>query len=122
MKIIKINGKEILFDNGNSLTYEHEQDCCESVYADFENIQVITNVFRNNYNVQELNFSENLTDVIDRHEGIGFTIEDENGIKLFVSCYDCQNGYYSDNLSLVYKKGDIKTIIDIRDCEQHFIG
>lgn len=29
MKIKEVNENMILFDNGNSITFDHEQDCCE---------------------------------------------------------------------------------------------
>ena len=36
MKIVSISQEEILFDNKMAITQQHEQDCCEAVYADFE--------------------------------------------------------------------------------------
>lgn len=36
MRITKISDEIIKFDNGFELTYYHEQDCCENVYADFK--------------------------------------------------------------------------------------
>ncbi len=36
MRIKEINDEKIIFDNGYVLSYYHEQDCCETVYADFE--------------------------------------------------------------------------------------
>lgn len=39
MKIKNILEDKIIFDNEYELKYYHEQDCCESVYAEFEKIK-----------------------------------------------------------------------------------
>ena len=118
MKITKINEKEIVFDNGNRLTYLHEQDCCEHVFADFKNLQVLTKLFHNSMNSNDLDFEEDLQNYIYKIKDVGFEIEDKNGIRLFVSCYNYQNGYYSDELKLEYNKLKEQSpiIIDITDC------
>lgn len=36
MKIVRVNSEAIEFDNGNMIICNHDQDCCESNYADFE--------------------------------------------------------------------------------------
>lgn len=36
MKIIMVSEKALGFDNGNKITYDHDQDCCEFNYADFD--------------------------------------------------------------------------------------
>ena len=38
MKIIEITNDYIKFDNGKCITYDHEQDCCEDNYADFDQL------------------------------------------------------------------------------------
>lgn len=117
MKIKKIEYGMIEFDNGNILADHHQQDCCEHVYADFENLQVLTKIGSNSMSSEDLEFDENLFANIELMEGVGFKIKDKNGIELFVSCYDIQNGYYSSDLELVYTKNvngiKIKEKIDI---------
>lgn len=39
MKIKEVNMNYILFDNGSRITFDHEQDCCETNYADFEQLE-----------------------------------------------------------------------------------
>lgn len=39
MKIKEVNTNHILFDNGSRITFDHEQDCCETNYADFEQLE-----------------------------------------------------------------------------------
>lgn len=122
MKIKKIEYGIIEFDNGNVLTDHHQQDCCEHVYADFENLQVLTKIGSNSMSSEDLEFDENLFANIELMEGVGFKIKDKNGIELFVSCYDFQNGYYSSDLELVYTKNvngiKIKEKIDITNCSK----
>lgn len=114
MKIVKIDSIGIEFDNGATLKHFHEQDCCERVYADWKNIQVLTKIGRNSISAEELDFDENLTEYILGLKGVGFVLEDKNGIQLFVSCYNQQNGYYSSDLHLIYTGNDcITTEIDI---------
>lgn len=38
MRILKITGYAIEFDNGKDISFEHDQDCCENNYADFEQL------------------------------------------------------------------------------------
>ncbi len=117
MKIKEIKDDRILFDNSAELTYYHDQRCCEQVYADFENIQVLTRIGVNSINSNNLEFDENLLSKIEFQKDVGFTIEDNNGIKLFVSCYNRQNGWYSSSLSLIYKDANNREYsVDISDC------
>lgn len=102
MKIVSINTTEILFDNGKKLTSEHDQDCCELVFADFENMQVMGEREKNYVNADELDFFENILDSVVPIEDLGFYLVTKQGICLLVSCYNIQNGYYSDELILRY--------------------
>ena len=123
MKIKEITDEKIIFDNGNYLTFHHNQDCCEWVYADFEHIQVVTNLGANCVDSNELEFDEELEKYIAPINSLGFIIEDKHGIKLFVSCYNRQNGYYSSDLELQYfKMAPTKIIIDISNCVQDDIN
>jgi len=87
MKIKEINSEEIIFDNGIVIGYEHYQDCCEHVYADFESLKY-SSILNHNFGC--------------------LSIEDvpDFGIKLNgfpIPCYNDQNGYYSDDLQLIIK-------------------
>lgn len=115
MTVKEIKEEGIEFDNGFLLTHDHWQDCCECVYADWKNMQVLTNVFENSFDISSLEFDETkkLKEYIEVKESIGFTIESNNGIKLLVSCYDVQNGYYSNNLTLQLK--DASSTLDEMD-------
>ena len=115
MTVKEIKEEGIEFDNGFLLTHDHWQDCCEYVYADWKNMQVLTNVFENSFDISSLEFDETkkLKEYIEVKESIGFTIESNNGIKLLVRCYDVQNGFYSNNLTLQLK--DASSTLDEMD-------
>lgn len=100
MKILKITSEQIEFDDGTTITHHHEQDCCESVYADFESLK--------DQDIKEKDFKEIKIEGV---KGSGFRL---NGY--FIPCYNEQNGYYSDDLELVIKhpNGD-RTIKDITE-------
>lgn len=95
------NSLTIVTDEGDiELSDMHVQDCCESVYAD--------------WSVAE-NYKDQLKGKTDQIQirGVaedGFII-DFSGYysnpltKIFVPCYNSQNGYYSSGLELVIKEG-----------------
>lgn len=117
MKIVDISEEGITFDNGSALRHFHFQDCCENVYADWKSMQVVTKISANQLNAQELDFDKNILSKISKVNDIGFIIESEQGIKLFVSCYNQQNGCYSSNLSLIYANGSVTYgELNISDC------
>lgn len=97
MKVKTITEDEVLFDNGYRLVHYHEQDCCETNYADFSSLKDTT-------------FED------DEHNEIEFE-EVINGVRLnghFVPCYSYQNGYYSDDVSVQLVNNDgvvVKEII-----------
>ena len=37
-KISEITESSVIFEDGSIITYDHEQDCCENNYADFNQI------------------------------------------------------------------------------------
>jgi hypothetical protein len=94
MKIKTVTDEAIIFDNGNKITYDHEQDCCEWNYADFSILN--PNVINYDYD-----FNENLE--FKTVDGQGF-IFGEEGHRIFIPCYSEQNGYYSDDVDIYYNK------------------
>lgn len=117
MKIVSITDEEIKFDNGYILQYYHEQDCCENVYADFsvlKNYNVST-VTGKNIDIKEIDFEENLDNLVQGIEGQGFNMISKIEEKFFVPCYNEQNGYYSSNLKLILKKEQCQETMNIMD-------
>lgn len=119
MKIVKI-GKDCLydqyieFDNGETLSYYHDQECCEQVFADFGNMQVMGVQPENFVYAHELDFFEDVLDSIVPIEDLGFYLVSKQGICILVSCYNRQFGYYSDDLTLCYRG----KALDISKCVQ----
>jgi hypothetical protein len=97
MKIKEVTDEHILFDNGNTITFDHEQDCYERNYADFS-ILTENNV---NYNYD---FDEKL--IFSFVDGLGFVFgskdERDNMRWIFIPCYSEQNGYYTNEISIFY--------------------
>lgn len=82
-------GEQILtFTNGDVLSYDHEQDCCEHNYADFAQLDDLA---RNYQFIGSLEF-----EIVD---GSGFRFGDSRRT-FFVPCYSEQNGYYSSDLEI----------------------
>lgn len=99
MRLVFFNEEGLVFDNGTILTAYHSQDCCEEVYADFNQLRD--------------------TDILD-HEFNDLTIEDvpDAGFRLegyFIPCYNSQNGYYSDVLTVkvVNQSGKVVKEVDV---------
>ena len=80
-------------------------------------MQVMGEREKNYVNAADLDFFENILKSIVPIEDLGFYIVTKQGICILVSCYNYQNGYYSDELSLRY--GD--QCMDISECVQDFI-
>lgn len=89
MKIIQLEEDKITFDNGHVLLFNHNQDCCENVYADCINIQALSHV---NAPLYESEFDEIIKYEIVQE--IGIQLINQSGMKYLISCYNRQNGYY----------------------------
>lgn len=97
MKITKVTDGGIYFDNGNVISYNHVQDCCECNYADFSNL--------NSNNIDyDYEFNPDLEFTFIDDEGFLFGSTDENGYthKIFIPCYSEQNGYYTTDIDIYY--------------------
>ena len=92
MKIVKITEEAIIFDNGNTITFDHDQDCCEWNYADFQQID-----YKEIYSME---FDENL--LFESVEEAGFRFGSHPLRMIFVPCYSDQNGYYTNNICIYY--------------------
>ena len=110
---IKLKNKDIILS-----TY-HEQDCYENVYADFSVIKYYKDII----------VGKKLGDLtIKAVPEMGFLLcfeEKETHLwyenficKIFIPCYNEQNGYYSSELSLIIDDGE-KIEIDISDLTEY---
>lgn len=91
MKIKEVNDEKILFDNGNTITFDHEQDWCEYNYAQFDALEELA---------FEVEFDEDLT--FEAVDGSGFRFGNLPQKMFFIPCYSSQNGYYSDYIDIYY--------------------
>lgn len=113
MKIKRYDDDQITFSDGSSLTYCHNQDCCERNWADFS----VLGVF---YDGEEFDDYEVIP-----ADGCGFLLR-LLGCKNFaerknilIPCYSDQNGYYSTELTIIRrnKEGDEVSAVRL-DCEE----
>lgn len=97
MKITKITDEYIKFDNGSTITFDHQQDCCEDNYADFKQLEELA---------MDIDFKEPL-----EFESCdyGFRFGNKN-IMFFIPCYSEQNGYYTDDVDIYYNDKKVITI------------
>jgi len=102
MKAIRDVVGGVKFSDGTVIYDNHEPDCCEHVYADWNALDDTTF------------FDEEFDSIkIEKVDGVGFRIN-----TYFVPCYNIQEGgWYSSNLELIITKPDnSEEIIDISDC------
>ena len=84
----------ILFDDGMLLIGNHDQDCCEHVYADWSALKDEAGLMDTDFSNLGIERREN------RKNRTGIRICG-SGRKFFVPCYNEQNGYYNDRLDIV---------------------
>lgn len=128
MKVVEVTSENVVFDNGAVLTYRHERDCCERVYADFLALKDYNALGKNaNKTIFDVDFDETsirLFSAIVCVVGEGFKVEYADGDfvgSAFVPCYNEQNGYYMSDLELVYIKDGKEISVDISDCVKDVI-
>lgn len=105
MKIKEVTDEAIIFNNGLCITFDHEQDCCETNYADFSVLTPNTI----NYNYE---FDENKMEFHYVKE-LGFVFGEEYHW-IFIPCYSEQNGYYSTYID-IYFNGKRVLTFDARE-------
>lgn len=94
----------IKLKDGTTISDYHCQDCCETVYADWDALEDTT------FDPNEITIE---TLEIDTNPDEGFRI---NGY--FVPCYNIQNGYYSSDLQLIITKNGHDTLkiqVNVKD-------
>lgn len=95
MEITSYDDEMIQFSDGSSITFDHDQDCCEHNYADFSVLDVFYH-------------GESFTDYHVTHDNGGFILVLEGVLikgcgyekRIFIPCYSEQNGYYSDQIDI----------------------
>ncbi len=101
---------EIVFDSGHVLTTNHEIDCCEWHYWSLTDLSVS--------DFDGLLFDLKSENFFSRIEGYGISLNPVNGFPIRIPCYGDNNGYYSDNLTLILNFSDNTfETFDITECQ-----
>lgn len=100
MRIKEITYDAIVFDNGNTITYDHWQECCEENYADFKQLDDLARSY--DFDEDEIRFEKCES---------GFRFGDDKRM-FFVPCYSVQNGFYTNEVDIYYT-GRLKVLDDI---------
>jgi len=104
-------------DKHTKIATEHDQDFCENVFGDFS---------ISKYYEKELVGKTVGSLTLKRVEDMGFLLCFDGGyrkeVKIFIPCYNYQNGYYSSNLSVEITQDGTKTEVDISDCVEDHIN
>lgn len=105
------NGLKIVADEGEiELSDHHEQDCCEHVYADWSVAENYKDQLKDKYSEIEIRgvAEDGFIIAIGGYYSTALT-------KIFVPCYNSQNGYYSSGLELVITEGGKSETHNISD-------
>jgi hypothetical protein len=108
--VINVNKNGITFSNGQSLSSEHQADCCESHELSFENLS--------SKDFEGMTFDLN-GDFFERVADFGIRLKPVNGgHPVSIPGYGYNNGYYGDNIELVISGGGLpEKRFDITECQ-----
>ena len=110
-KVIKVESDAIEFDNGVRLSSDHDQDCCENHYLNFEDLTLS--------DFDGLEFDLTTDDFFKRIEGYGIELVPLLGHSVKVPGYSSNNGYYSSNLALTISGNGLNKTFDITECQDY---
>lgn len=103
--ISNITEEAIIFSDGSTITFDHDQDCCEYNYADFFQLE---REGRRHKFMLPLQF-----EVV---ENAGFRFGDRRRM-YFIPCYSEQNGYYTDQIDIYYKNKKVLSFsAEFKEC------
>ena len=103
--------EQVLLDFFSS---HHQQSCCEDAWADFSPLSTSMEDIKNLEQVTEVSISTTpkMGVVIFFYNGTE-SFGEPTRIGVFIPCYSKNNGYYSDNLTLIIKLDGVETRIRI---------
>jgi hypothetical protein len=100
---VSFNDNELIISGVKFEDY-HSQDCCESVYADFKQVEYYKKQIEDLKEIKKME----IKDVEDTGFIIFIYYGYDNRLGVLINCYNSQNGYYSDNLELIITDGEKK--------------
>lgn len=109
LKVVKIDGDSIEFENGIILTSDHDQDCCESHELTMSDLTLA--------DFDGLEFDLTNDDFFKRIPDYGIELIPIHGHSVKIPGHGYNNGYYSSNLDLLLYGPDFKKTYDISDCQ-----
>lgn len=108
--VTHVDEDSIRFNDGSILSSDHLQDCCESHYLSFSDLELS--------DFDGLLFDISNNSFFERVPGYGIALLPKNGHPVRVPGYGSNNGYYSSNLTLVLIKDNIIIMSDdITECQ-----
>lgn len=110
LKVVKVDAESIEFENGVQLSSYHDQDCCESHYLSFGDLNIS--------DFEGLEFDLSNDNFFKRIEDYGIELIPVTGHSIKVPGYGSNNGYYSSNLDLVLSDNkSFNKRYDISECQ-----
>lgn len=110
LKVVKVNGEGIEFDNGVKLYSYHYQDCCENHELYFGDLTL--------EEFKGLEFDLTGENFFRRIPGYGIELVPIHGFSVRIAGYGSNNGCYSDSLDLIISDGKgFEKIFGISDCQ-----
>jgi len=110
LKVVKVSQEGLEFDNGSKLYSDHESDCCENHWLDFEHSGID--------DFSGLEFDLSGDSFFKKIDGYGIELIPLKGHSVKIPGYGSNNGYYSTELTLVISDGKTCKQFDITDCQE----
>ena len=111
LKVIKLDSDSLEFDNGLTLTSEHDSDCCERHYLSLSDLTL--------EDFEGLEFDLTNDNFFKRIEGYGIELIPITGHSVKIPGYGNNNGYYSCNLDLTISGSGYSKTFDITECQDY---
>ena len=108
-KVTYVDDDLMKFDDGATLSSDHDQDCCENHYLSFKDLSL--------QDFEGLEFDLSSDKFFEKVEDYGIRLLPVNGQPVSVPGYGYNNGYYSADLSLILQKEGSTTTFDITECQ-----
>jgi len=109
VRVVKVEQYRIEFSDGSELSTYHENDCCESHYLSFDDLNL--------KDFDGLEFSLEDDKFFTKIDGYGIGLRPIKGWDVKVPGYGWNNGYYSTDLTLVLEKDNMTKKFDITECQ-----
>lgn len=93
----------------------HSQDCCESVYIDFEHLDTFRNQIDELWEIVGITINVVTWEWITVFLYSDMDEKTERRMGIFLACRNVQNWYYSDALELVIQEGIRQIRIDLQE-------